>query len=93
MAVFVTIRVVPAALKLPDLNRFNTRLRKEIQERMQIERELRRSEAEARKLAMIASRTDNAVILTDPEGHIEWVNDGFTRITGYELGATRRPLW
>lgn len=54
---------------------------------------LRLQEAEASKLALIASRTDNAVILTDPEGRIEWVNPGFTRITGYALAevAGRTP--
>ena len=37
----------------------------------------------AEKLALVASRTDNAVIITDVNGLIEWVNDGFTRISGY----------
>jgi PAS domain S-box-containing protein len=46
---------------------------------------LRAGEAEARKLAMIAARTDNAVVLTDSTGRIEWVNAGFTRITGWRL--------
>lgn len=40
-------------------------------------------EAEASKLALVASRTTNAVIITDAAGRIEWVNDGFTRITGF----------
>ena len=44
---------------------------------------LRASESEARKLALVASRTHNAVIITDDRGRIEWVNEGFTRITGY----------
>jgi len=44
---------------------------------------LRASEAEARKLALVASRTHNAVIITDDRGRIEWLNEGFTRITGY----------
>jgi PAS domain S-box-containing protein len=39
----------------------------------------------AEKLALVASLTDNAVIITDPAGNIEWINDGFTRITGYGL--------
>ena len=39
----------------------------------------------AEKLALVASRTDNAVIITDVNGLIEWVNDGFTRISGYAL--------
>ena len=46
---------------------------------------LRRSEAEARRLAMVASRTSNAVVITNAAGQIEWVNEGFARITGYTL--------
>ncbi|MEI6666742.1 MAG: GAF domain-containing protein [Acidobacteriota bacterium] len=43
----------------------------------------RHDEAEIRKLAMIAARTDNGVILTDALGRIEWINEGFTRITEF----------
>ncbi len=50
---------------------------------------LRRSEAEARRLAMVASRTLNGVLITDAQGRIEWVNDGFTRITGYVIDDVR----
>ncbi|MBC7367199.1 MAG: CHASE domain-containing protein [Undibacterium sp.] len=50
---------------------------------------LRASEAEARRLAMVASRTSNAVIISDAEGRIEWTNEGFTRITGYTLDEVR----
>jgi len=35
------------------------------------------------RLAMVARRTSNAVIISDVRQRIEWVNDGFTRITGY----------
>lgn len=38
---------------------------------------------ESRTLALVAARTDNAVVLTCREGLIEWVNEAFTRITGY----------
>ncbi|MCL4201667.1 MAG: PAS domain S-box protein [Pirellulaceae bacterium] len=38
-----------------------------------------------RRLAMIAARTDNAVILTTSDGRIQWVNEGFTRQSGYTL--------
>ena len=34
-------------------------------------------------LALVAKYTDNAVVITDAHGRIEWVNDGFERITGY----------
>ncbi len=43
--------------------------------------ELRRSEAEARKLAIVAAKTDNAVTIADAQGKIEWVNAAFARIT------------
>lgn len=50
---------------------------------------LRRSEAETRRLAMVASRTSNAVIISDAEGRIEWVNEGFVRLTGYVLAEIK----
>jgi PAS domain S-box-containing protein len=51
--------------------------------------ELARREHEARDLAMVASRTHNAVIITDAQGRIEWANAGFTRISGYTLDEVR----
>jgi len=50
---------------------------------------LREREEEARRLAMVAARTDNAVVLTDAQTRIEWVNEGFTRMTGYTLDEVR----
>jgi two-component system, sensor histidine kinase and response regulator len=47
--------------------------------------QLRLQEAESRTLALVAARTDNAVILTDAEGRVQWVNDGFVRMTGWTL--------
>jgi PAS domain S-box-containing protein len=49
----------------------------------------RRAEAESRRLALVASRTANAVMLTDAHGSIEWVNDGFTRLSGFTLEQAR----
>ena len=53
--------------------------------RVETEASLRNSEAEARKLALVASRTDSAVVIMDAETRVEWVNHSFHRITGYEL--------
>lgn len=39
--------------------------------------------ADLARLAKVASHTTNAVMITDTERHITWVNDGFTRLTGY----------
>ncbi|MFO1285407.1 MAG: PAS-domain containing protein [Rubrivivax sp.] len=46
---------------------------------------LRDSEAQQRKLALLAAHTDDAVVITDAERRIEWVNDAFTRLSGYTL--------
>ena len=43
----------------------------------------KQAEAELAKLSLVASRTENAVIITDQDGLTEWVNTGFTKITGY----------
>ena len=51
--------------------------------------QLRLQEEESRKLALVAARTDNAVILTDAEGRIQWVNDGFVRMTGWTLAEVQ----
>ncbi|MCH8317011.1 MAG: PAS domain S-box protein [Bacteroidetes bacterium] len=36
------------------------------------------------KLSLVASKTDNYVIITNKDNKIEWVNQGFIKITGYE---------
>jgi len=46
---------------------------------------LRESEAWASKLALVAARISHGVVITDAEQRIEWVNEGFTRMTGYAL--------
>jgi PAS domain S-box-containing protein len=46
---------------------------------------LRASEAQAQQLAVVASRTNNGVVISDADGRVQWVNDGFTRLTGYAL--------
>lgn len=51
-----------------------------------VTKELRTAEAEARRLALVAERTHNAVIITDSAGRIEWTNAGFTRVSGYTAG-------
>jgi PAS domain S-box-containing protein len=48
---------------------------------------------EGRKLALVVSRSHNGVMITRPDRTIEWVNDGFTRTTGYsaEEAIGRHP--
>lgn len=43
------------------------------------------AEAEIKKLSLVLSKTENAVVIADNKGNIQWVNEGFKRITGYSL--------
>ncbi len=38
---------------------------------------------ELQQLSLVADNTENAIIITAPSGEIEYVNKGFTKITGY----------
>jgi hypothetical protein len=45
--------------------------------------ELREKNKELRKLSIVASKADNAIGIINGKGILEWVNDGFVRLTGY----------
>jgi len=45
--------------------------------------ELENINIELEKLSIVASETDNAIIITDAKGRFEWINDGCTRLYGY----------
>ncbi|MFO0828816.1 MAG: response regulator [Phycisphaerales bacterium] len=62
------------------------RLRRMVQAR---EDDLSRQREEARTLATVAERTDNAAVITDASGRTLWVNDAFGRITGRSLDDVR----
>ncbi len=47
--------------------------------------ELREKNTELVKLSTIVSETDNAVVLFDLDGNLEWINKGFTRMYGFEM--------
>jgi len=49
---------------------------------MQQAAELEAKNVELEKLSLVASKTDNSVVIADSNGEIEWVNDGFTRLLG-----------
>lgn len=46
-------------------------------------RTLAEKNKELRKLSLVASKTDSAVIISGSDYKITWVNDGFTHLTGY----------
>lgn len=45
--------------------------------------------AELNDLTYIVRRTSNGVVITDPQGRVEWVNEGFVRLSGYALDELR----
>lgn len=61
--------------------------------RNDLENKVRERTIELERLSMVASRTTNGVIITDADGKVIWLNDGFTRISGYNLDdlLNRKP--
>ncbi len=57
----------------------------DISRRKKMEMALAKSEAEVKRLALVAENTTNSVMITDADGQIVWINDGYTRISGYTL--------
>jgi methyl-accepting chemotaxis protein len=44
---------------------------------------------EFKMLSMVANETDNAVLITDPQRKIVYVNNGFTQLSGYSLSEVK----
>lgn len=40
---------------------------------------------ELEKLSIVARETDNSIMIMDPSGKFEWINDGFIRLNQYDL--------
>ena len=47
--------------------------------------ELKLKNKELNKLSIVASKADNSIIITDENGNITWVNDGFIRLSNFNL--------
>ncbi|ATE53940.1 sensor histidine kinase [Actinosynnema pretiosum] len=58
---------------------------------------LRRSHEETRRLALVARRTADGIVITDAHGVVEWANEAFYRMTGLSPsrveGRTRTGLF
>jgi PAS domain S-box-containing protein len=53
--------------------------------RLRAQRQAQRMTADLDRLARVVQHTSNAVTIADAQMRITWVNDGFTRLTGYTL--------
>ncbi|WP_404463324.1 EAL domain-containing protein [Vreelandella aquamarina] len=56
-------------------------------------RQQRQDQKAIARLSMVAKNTSNGVVITDANGKIEWINDGFTRLSGYtfEEAVGKKP--
>ncbi|MFH2096162.1 MAG: tetratricopeptide repeat protein, partial [Bacteroidota bacterium] len=60
------------------------RLLEEKNEEISTQRDrLREINRELQELSVVASHTDNSVLVADSNGNIEWINEGFTRLFGF----------
>lgn len=50
------------------------------------EERLREMEREVEKLLWVVSKTENSLVIANKNGKIEWVNEGFERLTGFNIG-------
>lgn len=46
-------------------------------------------EKEVERLSLVASQSTNGVVITDVAGNLEWMNEGFTKITGWTLDEVK----
>ncbi len=69
------------------LKALNVRLEKIVKDRtieIQSQKEEIQAQAnELQKLSIVASETDNGVMIMDAWGNLEWINQGFTKMFGY----------
>mgnify|MGYP000267985660 CR=1 FL=1 len=69
---------------------FSTKmLQKEAELERKKREELSEAYAEIEKLSLVASKTNSGVVILDDVGRTQWVNEGYTRITGYKLEDIR----
>ena len=50
---------------------------------------LKSSQQELERLSLIASKTSNAVVILDTDGRVDWINSGFTMMTGYRADEVK----
>lgn len=89
---FYADRRIEASAEMMDLVEAITAELSRLAERHRVELDLRRREAEARRLALVASNTEKVVLLLDTLGRVQWVNEAFTRWTGHSPEEARGRL-
>lgn len=68
-----------------DLEEKNVKINYQKREIQEQARQLEIKNQELEKLYISAQKTDNAIVIADENGEIEWANEGFSRMYGYSL--------
>ncbi len=69
----------------------NARLYEHMEDEVKVRTvEVEKQKDELARLSIVASETDNGVLIFDANGEIEWVNSGFTRLQGYGLDELKQ---
>jgi PAS domain S-box-containing protein len=72
-----------------NLREYAEDMEQKVEERtLELQREKEKVEfinLELEKLSIVASETDNAIVIANHTGEIEWVNSGFIKLFGYDL--------
>ena len=61
----------------------NEQIRNKNLEIKQKSKNLTKANTELEKLSIATSQTDNAILISNSNGEIEWINEGYTRFYGY----------
>tara|TARA_R110000787_G_scaffold43087_5_gene105697 strand:+ start:2493 stop:4952 length:2460 start_codon:yes stop_codon:yes gene_type:complete len=70
------------------LTRLPPTVERELRE-ARLRREHRQAEDTLRKLSLVVLQTADCVYITDPRGHIEYVNPAFEKLTGYSIDEAK----
>ncbi len=88
LTIIVGIIYIIMKLRLRSIELEKKNLARKVEERTREIRKntemLAKTNEELKKLSIVASKTDNAVMIFDSNGLIEWVNDGFKTMSGYD---------
>lgn len=68
-----------------ELFRFLCDLAGQVYTRIRIEEQKQEALSIQRKLSVVATNTDNSIIITDVFGKIEWINEAFKNLSGYSI--------
>lgn len=83
LVVITTISSISRKRKNRELARLNDEVDRQKDHIQAQSQQLLQINKELEKLSIVASQTDNAVVIMDNQGNVEWINRGFTNMSGF----------